>query len=400
MKSRHAWTAESTRRGLVAPRRTCPRPSCRTTRHSCSGYRMVRSPARGSPARSRASLTSSSALATLPPGAERWSPSAQVSDDPARSEQNPVIFPDPESGAVWLFHTAQPGGGRQEECEVILRPLEVAATQARSGPGRPLGLPLGSFVRARVVVRDDGAWLLPLFLCKGLPGARWTGSHDTAAVAVSTDRGATWSLTDVPESTGCVHMTIVPLDGQRMVAFFRRRQADFVYRTESADGGRSWSAPEPTDVPNNNSSIAAIRLADGRIALLCNPVSAAQSAERRASLYDELGEDDERRRSDRRGPGDLGRAPRAALALRLGRRGPVLPGAPRRRRRSGDLSFKRSSRRPQPGAFLPGDDTRAGRQPSPRLYVPPARDQIRPTRFRMDRRGVKGDELSEACASP
>jgi predicted neuraminidase len=233
-------------------------------------------------------------LATLSPGAAEWSQSDQVSDDPARSEQNPVLFPDPQGDGVWLFHTAQPGGGRQEECEVMLRPLETAPSGWRTGPCRSLGLPLGSFVRARVVVRDDGAWLLPLFLCKGLSGARWTGSHDTAAVAVSTDRGATWSLAEVPESTGCVHMTIVPLGGERMVAFFRRRQADFVYRTESSDGGRSWSTPEATDVPNNNSSIAVIRLADGRIALLCNPVSASQSAERRASLYDELGVDDDR----------------------------------------------------------------------------------------------------------
>lgn len=232
--------------------------------------------------------------ATLAPGAEGWSQSNQVSDDPARSEQNPVLFPAPQGDAIWLFHTAQPGGGRQEECEVMVRSLETRPSGWRSGPGRALGLPLGSFVRARVVVRDDGAWLLPLFLCKGLSGARWTGSHDTAAVAVSSDRGATWSLSEVPESTGCVHMTIVQLGGERMVAFFRRRQADFVYRTESADGGRSWSTPEATDVPNNNSSIAAIRLADGRIALLCNPVSAAQSSERRASLYDELGEDDDR----------------------------------------------------------------------------------------------------------
>jgi predicted neuraminidase len=233
-------------------------------------------------------------LATLSPGTAGWSQSNQVSDDPARSEQNPVLFLDPQGDGVWLFHTAQPGGGRQEECEVMLRPLETAPSGWRSGPGRSLGLPLGSFVRARVVVRDDGAWLLPLFLCKGLSGARWTGSHDTAAVAVSTDRGATWSLAEVPESTGCVHMTIVPLGGEHMVAFFRRRQADFVYRTESADGGRSWSTPGATDVPNNNSSIAAIRLADERIALLCNPVSGAQSSERRASLYDELGEDDDR----------------------------------------------------------------------------------------------------------
>ncbi|PJN92601.1 glycosyl hydrolase, partial [Amaricoccus sp. HAR-UPW-R2A-40] len=55
-----------------------------------------------------------------------------------------------------------------------------------------------------LTLRDDGAWMLPLFLCKTSPGARWTGSHDTAAVAVSTDRGASWDLVHVPDSTGCV----------------------------------------------------------------------------------------------------------------------------------------------------------------------------------------------------
>ena len=212
---------------------------------------------------------------------------------PRAQSKIPSSFQPREAGAVWLFHTAQPGGGRQEECEVILRPLEVAAPQARSGPGRPLGLPLGSFVRARVVVRDDGAWLLPLFLCKGLAGARWTGATTrppwlSAPTAAQPGRLPTYRIDRMRTHDDCT------AGRTAHGCLFRRRQADFVYRTESVDGGRSWSAPEPTDVPNNNSSIAAIRLADGRIALLCNPVSAAQSSERRASLYDELGEDDAR----------------------------------------------------------------------------------------------------------
>jgi predicted neuraminidase len=147
----------------------------------------------------------------------------------------------------------------------------------RSGEPRTLDLPKGSFVRAQVTLRDDGAWMLPLFLCRTVPGARWTGSHDVAAVATSADRGESWDLVEVPGSTGCVHMTLVPLGGTRLAAFFRRRQADYVYRAESADGGRTWSVPEPTDVPNNNSSIVAIALADGRIALLCNPVNSARA---------------------------------------------------------------------------------------------------------------------------
>ena len=231
-----------------------------------------------------------------------------------------MIFTDPATGAPGLFHTAQPGG-RQEECVVRHRPLLRGADGMRSGEPRTLDLPKGSFVRAQVTLRDDGAWMLPLFLCRTVPGARWTGSHDVAAVATSTDRGETWDLVEVPESTGCVHMTLVPLGGTHVAAFFRRRQADYVYRTESADGGRSWSVPEATDVPNNNSSIVAIALADGRVALLCNPVNAAQSEARRESLYDELGEGDDGRGDPAGGVPAIWGVPRAPLTLCLSRDG-------------------------------------------------------------------------------
>ncbi len=253
-------------------------------------------------------------LATLAPGAETWSAASKVSDDPDHSEQNPVILSDPETGAVGLYHTAQPGG-RQEECVVRFRPLEQGPEGFRSGAPVTLTLPKGTFIRASMMLRDDGAWMLPLFLCRTSPGARWTGSHDVAALATSTDRGATWEVVEVPGSTGCVHMTPVPLGDGRIAAFFRRRQADFVYRTESADGGRSWSVPEPTDVPNNNSSIAAIPLRDGRVALLCNPVNADQSAARRESLYDELGEVGDGRTDPAGGVPAIWGVPRAPLTL-------------------------------------------------------------------------------------
>jgi predicted neuraminidase len=229
---------------------------------------------------------------TLAPGAEHWSDAIQLSDDPDRSEQNPVLWRNGQ-GQWQLFHTAQPAGN-QDECLLRARPIEIAGAKLGGGAPREIDLPLGSFIRGRFARRKDGAWMMPVFRCISRPGQRWNGSHDTAAVAVSHDEGQSWSMSEVPGSIGSVHMTIVPLDGEHMVAFYRRRQSDFVHRSESLDGGLTWSAPAPTDVPNNNSSINVVRLRDGRLAMLCNPVSAATSTDRRASLYDELEEGDDR----------------------------------------------------------------------------------------------------------
>lgn len=232
----------------------------------------------------------------LSPGGEQWGEAQRLSFDPDHSEQNPVLFRAPD-GRLLLFHTSQPSGN-QDECRIRMAEVSADAGGLTFVNGRYLDLPRGCFVRAPLVIRDDGAWLLPIFRCVQRPGQKWNGSHDTAAVGVSTDQGETWRLEDLDRSIGCVHMSPVATGDRGLAAFFRRRQADHVYRTESIDGGRSWSVPVATDVPNNNSSIAAIRLADGRVAMICNPTNAAMSAERRTSLYDELGEDDGRPDAD------------------------------------------------------------------------------------------------------
>lgn len=250
----------------------------------------------------------------LSPNADTWGPAQRLTDDAARSEQNPIIFISPE-GEIILFNTAQPSGN-QDEARVIMRRLEVKGAHVTSGPSRDLGLPDGTFIRAPLSVRQNGEWLLPLFRCNPRPGQRWNGSYDTAAVAVSKDQGETWAITDVPNSPGAVHMSTVTLENDKLVAFYRRRQADFVHRSESLDGGQTWTSPTPTNVPNNNSSIGVTRLADGRIAMVCNPVSAAMSQDRRESLYDELGEEDDRPNASG-GCQPIWGVPRAPLALCL-----------------------------------------------------------------------------------
>ena len=245
-------------------------------------------------------------------GPEGWSAARRLSDDPTRSEQNPVLFTAPD-GAVWLFHTSQLGG-RQDECEIVAR---VSHDGGESfGPTRRIGEFRGVFVRQPVHFAPAGEWLLPGFRCVTPAAGRWTGDIDTAVMLVSQDEGQSWRATEVPDSLGAVHMNPVsPLAGA-MPAFYRDRYAQWVKRSLSSDGGLSWSAPQPTDLPNNNSSVQAIRLADGRIGMVLNPISAATSDARRASLYDEI-EGEAEVQAVTEGPKAVWGVPRAPMTLAI-----------------------------------------------------------------------------------
>lgn len=226
-------------------------------------------------------------MSRLPAGADRWSAAERLTDRADRSEQNPVLFVAPD-GVVWLFHTSQPGG-RQDECEIFYRRSTDGGKTF--GAGQRLGDFTGIFVRQPPCIGPNGEWLLPGFRCITPPQGRWTGSLDTAVMLISRDGGASWAATEVPDSLGAVHLNPVPAQDGVMPAFYRDRFATHVRRSLSLDGGLTWQAPTATDLPNNNSSVQAIRLADQRIAMLCNPVNAAMSDQRRASLYDEIEDD-------------------------------------------------------------------------------------------------------------
>lgn len=253
----------------------------------------------------------------LAAGADRWTPAERLSDDPTRSEQNPLLFNAPD-GRLWLLWTAQVSGN--QDTAVIRR--RISADAGRSwGPietlfGEQPGF--GTFIRSPILVLDNGDWLLPIWRCTKPPAGSWTGDLDTSSVMISSDAGASWTERAVPGSTGCVHMSIVDLRDGTLAAFYRSRWADRVHVSRSCDGGRNWSAPVPTELPNNNSSVMATRLADGRLAMVYNHSSAADATGRRVSLYDDIGgEELAPAAPPSTGRSALWGAPRAPLTLAL-----------------------------------------------------------------------------------
>ena len=199
----------------------------------------------------------------LPAGETQWRDAVKLSHDDTRSEQNPVLFLAPDN-VLWLLWTAQLSGNQDT---AIVRYRQSHDLGQTWGEIATLLDKPGTFIRQPITVLDNGNWLLPIFYCRTQPGEKWVGNDDISAVKISADCGQSWRDVEVPQSLGCVHMNITPLHNGKLVALFRSRWADNIYISHSVDQGESWSVPQATELPNNNSSIQVTTLASGELAL-------------------------------------------------------------------------------------------------------------------------------------
>lgn len=93
------------------------------------------------------------------------------------------------------------------------------------------------------------------------------------------DLGRTWEKTSSindDEAVGLIQPALLLMGAGRVEALLRST-AGRVYVTRSGDGGRTWSPPEPSAIPNPNSGLDAVTLRDGRHVLVCNPTSEGRS---------------------------------------------------------------------------------------------------------------------------
>ncbi|GAK49605.1 BNR repeat-containing glycosyl hydrolase [Candidatus Moduliflexus flocculans] len=207
----------------------------------------------------------------LKKGAAEWSEPVLLTNDATRSEQNPILF-ERSPGVVWLIYTAQIGI-HQNTAVVRWRMSEdYGHTWSEI---RDLFAESGIFVRNPPIMLGNGDILLPAYYCV----ASETGflGEDFSIMKRSTDGGTTWTEVRIEGSTGLVHLSIVAIDEHKIIGFFRSRLADYIYKTESFDGGVTWSVPVPTELPNNNASIQCKKLADQRLVMIYNDTDKWQS---------------------------------------------------------------------------------------------------------------------------
>lgn len=86
--------------------------------------------------------------------------------------------------------------------------------------------------------------------------------HVGPAIPIKGNTGRNWAWTEP---------TLAELSDGRLVMLLRVCGTGRLWRSESADGGRTWSEAVMTDIPNPNNKPKLISLPDGRIALIHTP---------------------------------------------------------------------------------------------------------------------------------
>ena len=124
-------------------------------------------------------------------------------------------------------------------------------------------------VKNKCITLADGAVLAPAstelngwnsFADRSEDGCRtWTRSENIIIDRTENPQAGIIQPTLWQDETGAVHMLL-------------RSNTGDIYRSDSKDGGHTWSAAVPTGLPNNNCGIDVVRMESGRLVLVYNPV--------------------------------------------------------------------------------------------------------------------------------
>ncbi|MCS7224561.1 MAG: glycoside hydrolase [Armatimonadetes bacterium] len=93
----------------------------------------------------------------------------------------------------------------------------------------------------------------------------YSDGFDFSLIAISDDEGKTWQPSRPLVSLGGVQPSLVQKTDGTVVAYMRYNgpPPNRVMKSESVDGGLTWSRVEHTDLPNPGSSLEVIRLNNG-----------------------------------------------------------------------------------------------------------------------------------------
>jgi predicted neuraminidase len=198
-----------------------------------------------------------------------WEPARVVTDGPrtqgdvgrlVRTVGNPVLFTD-RAGKTWLFYVSISTGGWSGSSLNLKYTTDAGAswTPARRLILSPF-LNLSTLVRTAPFNFADGT--------VGLPAYHEFIAKRPELIRLSAD-GEVLGMTRMAFAPGLLQPSIVPVGPTRAIALMRTF-ARGITEVDTDDGGAHWTEPRKMALPAPNSSVMALRLADGRLLLVFN----------------------------------------------------------------------------------------------------------------------------------
>lgn len=249
--------------------------------------------------------------ARMKAGEKEWSEPWQLADTPGIPDCNPVLFVDAQQ-ELWLFWIAvmaeswedsllrckrareyQEDGPPQWywQDDLILKPGPEFANALKKGyealgntiPG--LSTDFGAHVvspaeqmvaAAHNLSKVQRGWM-PRTHALTLPSGRvllplYSDGFYVGLMAISDDRGKSWRPSSPIPGALINQPSVVRKKNGELVAYMREEGDLFkrVLRSTSSDDGETWSVAAYTDIPNPNSSLEVLALADGRWLMVYN----------------------------------------------------------------------------------------------------------------------------------
>jgi predicted neuraminidase len=239
-------------------------------------------------------------------GETQWSQPKVIARDPLRSTGNGVVWQAPD-GVVWLFYVVRFGKTWSESRIQVKLSNDRGETWSDASV---LDLRRGMMVRNKPIALANGDYLLPIYHETG-EDTEAVGPESASLFLRYDHKTKEWESTNFVHSRmGNIQPAPVQIDANYLVAYCRRggdygaRKDGWLVRTESRDGGRTWSPGVESKFPNPNSAIEFLKLKSGALLLIYN-----DSMHRRTPLRAALSDDNDRtypiQRNIREGSGDF-----------------------------------------------------------------------------------------------
>lgn len=208
----------------------------------------------------------------LKKGSSTWSHPVIIADTPWLSEGNGVVWQAPD-GLFWLYYLNRYGDTWSESRirakvshdrgETWMDPIQVTWEK-------------GTMVCNHPILLNDGGYLLPVYHETGHDTEK-VGADSTSFFIKYDPKSHTWTETErIKSKNGNIQPSVVQMTDDHLVAYCRRgggyepEETGYIVRSESHDGGMTWSEGVDSKFPNPNADVEFKRLKSGNLILVYN----------------------------------------------------------------------------------------------------------------------------------